>query len=368
MFGFGSSQLLEFTKKSEAEILEVQKSYNRLSEEDEKQHLEKLQKIRQTAAAVELQEEKEFFEETEAELIEGEKAISEALKKVRADRVAEEAEEAEQKKEAIKATTSAVIDAVNTTIQAISDISALAFQAENERFEQAIESRKNNISKLNEDLQTATGLQKKFLLQQVKQEEEALQKETENREKARKKQAEAQQAISIVQAIIAGALGIANAFTLPPPASFIAAAATAIATGVQVATIASQKFAEGGILSGPSHSGGGIKTAFGELEGGEAVINKRSTKLYRPILSALNRAGGGRSFAEGGILGAPISAPLSISSGGSITDNFNQFLQATTETTAAINNRIDNITVIQDLNNLQDIQDNDNTLNTLTTF
>lgn len=368
LFGFGSPEALEFTKKSEAEILEVQKSYNKLSEEDEKQHLEKLQKIRQSAADIALQEEREFFEEEEAEKAEGEKRIQAALAKTKADRIKSEAEEAEKKKETIKATTTAVIDAVNTTIQAISDISALAFQAENERFEQAIESRKNNISKLNEDLQTATGLQKKFLLQQVKQEEEALQKETENREKARKKQAETQQAISIIQAIIAGALGISNAFTLPPPASFIAAAATAVATGVQIATIASQKFAEGGILSGPAHSGGGIKTAFGELEGGEAVINKRSTKLYRPILSALNRAGGGRSFAEGGILGAPISAPLSISSGGSITDNFNQFLQATTETTAAINNRIDKITVVQDLNNLQDIQENDNTLNTLTTF
>jgi len=368
LFEFGSAEYIEFSKKSESDVQQILQSYNKLIEEDEKQHLEKLQKIRQSAADIALQEEKEFFEETEEELIEGEKAISEALKKVRTERKESEAEEAEKKKEAIQATTTAVIDAVNTTIQAISDISALAFAAENERFEQAIESRKNNISKLNEDLQTATGLQKKFLLQQVKQEEEALQKETENREKARKKQAETQQAISIVQAIIAGALGIANAFTLPPPASFIAAAATAVLTGVQIATIASQKFAEGGILSGPAHSSGGIKTAFGELEGGEAVINKKSTKLFRPILSALNRAGGGRSFAEGGILGAPISAPLSISSGASINDNFNQFLQATAETTAAINNRIDKITVVQDLNNLQDIQDNDNTLNTLTTF
>jgi HAMP domain-containing protein len=368
LFGFGSAELLEFTKKSEAEILEVQKAFNRLSEEDERQHQNKLQNIRQSAASVALQEEKEFFEDEQKELTEGEKAISAALAKVRADRKTEEEEEEEKKKEKIKQTTAAVIDAVNTTIQAISDISALAFAAENERFEQAIQSRKNNISKLNEDLQTATGLQKKFLLQQVKQEEEALQKETEAREKAQKKQAETQKAIALVQAIVAGALGIANAFTLVPPASFIAAAATAVATGVQIATIASQKFAEGGILSGPSHSSGGIKTAFGELEGGEAVINKKSTKLFRPILSALNRAGGGRSFAEGGILGAPISAPLSISSGASVNENFNRFIQATAETTAAINNRIDKITVIQDLNNLQDIQENDNTLNTLTTF
>jgi hypothetical protein len=368
LFGFGSEQLIEFTKKSEAEILEVQKAYNRLAEEDERQHQQKILNIKKSAAALEIQEEKEIFEEQEKELTEGEKRISAALEKVRAERKEKEEAEAQEKKERTQATTSAVIDAVNTTIQAIADISALAFAAENERFEQAIENRKNNISKLNEDLQTATGLQKKFLLQQVAQEEEALKKETENREKARKKQAETQKAIAITQAIIAAALGIANAFTLPPPASFIAAAATAVATGVQIATIASQKFAEGGILSGPSHSKGGIKTAFGELEGGEAVINKRSTKLFKPILSAINKAGGGRSFAAGGILGAPISAPLSISSGSSVNENFNKFLQQQQETTAAINNRIDKIQVVQDLNNLQDIQDNDNTLNTLTTF
>ena len=63
MFGFGSAEVLKFTKKSEAELLEVQKAFNRLSEEDERQHQNKLQNIRQSAAAVALQEEKEFFDE-----------------------------------------------------------------------------------------------------------------------------------------------------------------------------------------------------------------------------------------------------------------------------------------------------------------
>ena len=280
----------------------------------------------------------------------------------------EKAKEQEEKRAEIrKQTTDQIINAVNVTIQAIADISALAFQAENERFEQAIENRKQNITNLNEDLQAATGLQKKFLLQQVEQEEEALKKETENREKARKKQAETQKAIAITQAIIAAALGIANAFTLPPPASFIAAAATAVATAVQIATISSQKFAKGGILKGPAHSAGGIQTAFGELEGGEAVINKKSTKMFKPILSALNRAGGGKSFADGGILGEVLTAPQSGQAGG-INTTFQQFLQASEDRTAAINARIDRLQVVQDLNNLQDLQDNDSTLNTLTTL
>jgi hypothetical protein len=62
----------------------------------------------------------------------------------------------------------------------------------------------------------------------------------------------------------------------------------------------------GGVLSGPSHALGGIPFSVGgrvgfEAEGGEAIINKRSTALYRRELSAINEAGGGRSFAMGGI-------------------------------------------------------------------
>lgn len=62
----------------------------------------------------------------------------------------------------------------------------------------------------------------------------------------------------------------------------------------------------GGILNGPSHARGGIPFSVGgrigfEAEGGEAIINKRSTAMYRRELSAINQAGGGRSFALGGI-------------------------------------------------------------------
>ena len=91
---------------------------------------------------------------------------------------------------------------------------------------------------------------------------------------------------------------------LPLIAGFLASIAgvgSAIKSAVSGAQ--SAKFARGGILRGRSHANGGIPTPFGELEGGEAVINKRSTKLFKPILSRLNEAGGGKKFAEGGILG-----------------------------------------------------------------
>lgn len=73
-----------------------------------------------------------------------------------------------------------------------------------------------------------------------------------------------------------------------------------------VAKGAIQSFAVGGIAQGPSHSRGGIPfTVAGrggfEMEGGEAIINKRSTAMFKNQLSAINQAGGGKAFAVGGI-------------------------------------------------------------------
>ena len=66
------------------------------------------------------------------------------------------------------------------------------------------------------------------------------------------------------------------------------------------------QFAKGGMVNGPRHAQGGVKFAVGgqvaELEGGEAVINRRSTAMFRGQLSAMNEAGGGRKFADGGTI------------------------------------------------------------------
>jgi hypothetical protein len=49
----------------------------------------------------------------------------------------------------------------------------------------------------------------------------------------------------------------------------------------------------GGVLQGPLHSMGGITTPFGELEGGEYVVNRASTMMMRPTLDRINALGGG---------------------------------------------------------------------------
>ena len=73
-----------------------------------------------------------------------------------------------------------------------------------------------------------------------------------------------------------------------------------------------EEYANGGMVHGRSHAQGGEKFAVGgrvvELEGGEAVINKRSTAMFRNQLSAMNTAGGGVKFADGGMLNNPAFA------------------------------------------------------------
>lgn len=63
----------------------------------------------------------------------------------------------------------------------------------------------------------------------------------------------------------------------------------------------------GGMFQGNSHANGGVKFRVGgrihEAEGGEAIINKRSTSMFRPMLSAINSYNGnGVKFADGGLL------------------------------------------------------------------
>ncbi|OGX81997.1 hypothetical protein BEN47_05090 [Hymenobacter lapidarius] len=82
-------------------------------------------------------------------------------------------------------------------------------------------------------------------------------------------------------------------------------AAFAVGKGVIKATIAAppkSQFAQGTVLGGASHAEGGTQLYgrnghwFGEAEAGEAVINKRSTALFLPLLSQINQAGGGRAL------------------------------------------------------------------------
>jgi len=123
------------------------------------------------------------------------------------------------------------------------------------------------------------------------------------------------------QAIISGAQAVMKiAAQYAYPFSLIPIAAQILMTRMQLQTIDKSTFAlggmiekyakggelaGGGIFTGASHKNGGIKFQTGgrlmEAEGGEAIINKESTAMFRSELSAINQAGGGVKFADGGL-------------------------------------------------------------------
>jgi len=371
LFGASSKELIDFINESEAQLSQLRATNNTIAEQQEQAHQDRLLKIETDGAKARADADEKAFQDeiasTEAEYEELERLEGEASDALIAKQI-------ESSKERAAATKDAVVDLVNATFSAISDIVNIAAEAENARFDAAIESRKESISRLNEDLQNATGLHKKFLEKQVEQEEKALEEETKAKEKARKEQAEAQKAISIIQAVIAAALGITNAFSLPPPASFIAAAATGVATAAQIAVIASQKFAKGGLVlgNGRINKGSNIPTqnngdnVLATVKTGEVILNESQQAMlggYKTFASM-----GVPGFANGGVLGTPISAPSVGNATTDVNEQFNKFMSASLASTAATNARIDRIGVSLDLNNLQDVEDNDATLEAMTTF
>lgn len=143
--------------------------------------------------------------------------------------------------------------------------------------------------------------------------------------KLQKEKADVDFAVQLAQIASNIALGIAQINANAAVNADITQTLRAILTAIILSNGAAQIYAAtnarnqvkslgmGGILDGPSHSQGGIPVGNSGIfvEGEEAVINKRSTKMFAPLLSAINVAGGGvplmtdvsKFMANGGQLG-----------------------------------------------------------------
>ena len=99
-------------------------------------------------------------------------------------------------------------------------------------------------------------------------------------------------------------------------ASSISAALATVAYGAEVRAINQRKFfptkfADGGLVSGPSHEQGGVPFSVQgrggyEMEGGEYIVNKRATQKYKSVLDQINSYGKSNyKFAQGGIVKDP---------------------------------------------------------------
>lgn len=115
-------------------------------------------------------------------------------------------------------------------------------------------------------------------------------------DKLDKEQREKQKQRDIIQALIntSMAISMASINTWPMPAIAMMAAA-AVAGAAQVAAIASQHYATGGVIEGKSHAHGGVKALVGgnypvELEGQEYIIRKKSTTPNVGVLDFINKS------------------------------------------------------------------------------
>lgn len=128
-------------------------------------------------------------------------------------------------------------------------------------------------------------------------------------EELKKEAFEKEKKLNMIEAAINGAQAVLKTFAKYgwTPVGQAMATIAAVQAAAQIAIISSQKYARGGLLQGASHAQGGIKGSVHgnniELEGGEVVINKRSSAMFRRELSDINSYNGwGQKFAAGGEL------------------------------------------------------------------
>lgn len=175
----------------------------------------------------------------------------------------------------------------------------------------------DRIKELNDSLKDSSNTNKEVTKQQLAdeqllyaqrlaEEQKLLQQETNLKNKKAEQEAKARKlelGYQLVMGIANTALAATKAMSqFGYPLGIVAAAIMGTLGAIQTAMIAKQisqirpvKYAEGGLLVGPSHSQHGIKVGHTgiEVEGGEAVINKASTQKYLPLLDAINAAGNG---------------------------------------------------------------------------
>lgn len=178
-------------------------------------------------------------------------------------------------------------------LSAINELSAAFDEADIQRTEQASEKKKQSL-----DSQLAAGIISK---NQYDREIAKSDKEVEKQKAIIARNAAIREkAIGVFQ------IGINTASAIMKNTAqlgFLPALPVNILTGVlgaiQLATVLAKplppmpKAAKGMYVKGASHANGGVAI---EAEGGEAIMSKRATQMFLPLLSTMNQLGGGVSF------------------------------------------------------------------------
>ncbi|MCH2043960.1 MAG: hypothetical protein MK212_07425 [Saprospiraceae bacterium] len=275
------------------------------------------------------------------------------------------------KTEAKKRTDSQIktIDAISKTftdsIGFIDQFTQGIDQRQQQRFELEKQQQQKRLDALNERLNKASGLEKKFLEKRVQEETTAANEIAAAQERAQRRAARTQKAIAIAQAAINGALAVTRIllqttdFT-PVQAFRAAAVAGAIATtAAQIAVISAQPLATGGVV-GKNIKGKSIKRSNGDdtlttLKTGEVVLNK--TQQARLGGAKTFRSIGVPGFATGGIVSAPLPPPNIVTAPNPVQST--KVLEQITKLSIETANKLNKLEVVYTTNTRDAIQRDD---------
>ena len=224
-----------------------------------------------------------------------------------------------------------------------------------EKLNFAMQTVSSSISSIGSLMASITERNKKVIQEQVEAGVISQEQADKKLEQIERKAFKRQKAIQIATATANAAQGVLAALaqtTDPTPTQSLRVANAAmigILGAIQVATVAAQKFQEGGLIQGASHSQGGVPFSVAgrggfEAEGGEYIVKKSTVDNYGvDFMNALNNMRIPKMFAEGGYV-APTPA-------GTISD---QVSRGVSELVSVSENRqLQVINVEQDFTKLQ---------------
>lgn len=275
-------------------------------------------------------------------LYESNKGLDEKEAKERLDAEKENAKRLKELKE------QNVRDLISGAYEISKQLSDTLFQLEREQYARQIEQRQTELD-ARQDIETTAlknrldkgiiteaqymadqeTLNKKHQEEDLKIKKEAFEKE----KKLKSQQIGIELAIELARIAANAAANPTNATTFGAAGLAQIAIQSGLAitrSGIQLAAVQNAEFEQGGILKGKSHKEGGIPFAVNgqlgfEAEGGEAIINKRSTSMFGDLLSMINQAGGGKAFERGGVIPAPsiatASSPQSLMNFGNLAND-----------------------------------------------
>jgi hypothetical protein len=242
-------------------------------------------------------------------------------------------------------------------LDTLTSFAEISDQKRMERLEKDAEANQQIQDNLNERLQTATGLERRYLEQQLEASVKNAETIAKQKQKLEKDAAKRKKATAVIESIINTALAVSSALATPPAPNVIAGVIAGIAGAAQTAVIAAQPLAKGGVVGkgddivqfangGRVTSRGNIKplsngdNVLATLKTGEVVLNESQQR--RIGYASLKRAQI-PNFANGGLVGAPTSL---ISNANNTIASEQMRVNLMDEMVKATNQRIDRLTVV----------------------